>query len=743
MQSQAQSKALEAQSLRLTEQNKELEIQREEMDRQKRELEKKNKDLETARIEVSRAKELELANKYKSEFLANMSHELRTPLNSMLLLSNSLANTRKLDIDKVNKQASIIYDAGNGLLSLINDVLDLSKIEANLMSLNIEKVHTKAMLDELQQLFAPQAEEKDITLKTSINNDVLQNFVTDRIKLTQVLKNFLSNAIKFTDDHGIIELKAEENREEDSAQRPITISVTDNGIGIEEEKIDLIFEAFRQADGSTSRKYGGTGLGLSISRELVNLLGGRTEVKSEVGVGTTFTVYLPEKIDTTDIDSQLIEEIGQDDDATIKKETPLTGTVRQQIQSEAKTLTTPLKSIVPQGITDDDDVILVVDDDEKFSNIMIEGIHSHGYKVIVAHDGSSAVSLAREYKPKAILLDLVLPGLNGIDVLRVLKADLHTRHIPVKVLSFNEADTDTKKLGAVDFIKKPVSATVLDDAISSLITFANSARKRILTIQRRADELAALLSDKNVAVSIAENTEEALTKIGDNRDIDCIVIDTSLDDIDIFDFLDKLKQKDCTLPVILYRENSFSSDERKNIQNYARTTVLKTAVGQGKLIEEVSLFLHTEKESLDKEKQTLLAETMTRDELLTNKRILIVDDDIKNIFALSAVLEEKNIELVTAQDGQEALNILRDKQSNFDLILMDIMMPVMDGYDAIKKIRTLDKFSNTPIIALTAKAQQEDKQKCLDAGANDYLAKPIDSRQLLYLLKIWTKTSTE
>ncbi len=719
IQSQAQSKALEEQSIRLKEQNQEL---------------------ETARIEVSRAKELELANKYKSEFLANMSHELRTPLNSMLLLSNSLANAKELDIERVNKQASVIHDAGNGLLSLINDVLDLSKIEANLMSVNIEKVCIRTIFDELELLFAPQAEKKNITLEATISDTALQTFVTDKMKLTQVLKNFLSNAMKFTSEHGTIRLEAKENSEKDKAKRPLAISVIDNGVGIEEEKIDLIFEAFRQADGSTSRKYGGTGLGLSISKELAKLLGGRTGVKSKVGTGSVFTIYLPEKIDITSIDSQLVEEVKQDSLKITQRELPVNTTVPNSMQSGTEERSFPVNPHISQDITPNDTVILVVDDDERFSDIVTEVVHGHDYKVIVVHDGSSAVSVARDCKPMAILLDLVLPGLNGMDVLRVLKADLNTRHIPVKVFSFSDANTDTKKLGALEFIRKPVSADTLDQAVLSLINFVNSEKKHILSIQETTEEIGSLLSDKNVSVSIANDMEDARKEITKNQNFDCIVIDTNLNGIEIVEFLDTLRQQELAAPVILYSENKLSSEEDKKIREYASNMVVKIAIGREKLIEEVSLFLHTSKDSLNREKQQLLIKTMTEDGLLHNKQILIVDDDIRNVFALSAVLEEKNIELVTAQNGQEALDILHQRD-RLDLILMDIMMPVMDGYDCMKKIRKMERFKNTPIITLTAKAQKEDRQKCLDAGANDYLTKPIDNEQLLYLLKVWTKNS--
>ncbi len=734
-QSQTQSEELQEQSFQLKQQNEELEEQRLELARQKIELEKKNKDLESAQVEISRAKELELANKYKSEFLANMSHELRTPLNSILLLSHSLATTKKTDLKKINEQASVIYDAGNGLLELINDVLDLSKIEANLMNLNVEDVTTRVLIDELYQLFTPQAENKNMELKVVIRESALETFYTDRIKLTQVLKNFLSNAMKFTGENGKIEITAEKNDEEDADQRPVKISVRDNGIGIEKDKIDLIFQAFRQADGSTSRKYGGTGLGLSISKEFANLLGGRIGVTSEVGVGSTFSVYLPLKLDTRGINSQLVEHV-KEDEGEKGKRTSKTTVIQEQIRTESKNLSGSAKSVLPEEIKSDDAVFLVVDDDKMFSRIMRDKIASLGYQVLVAHDGSTAVSLAREYQPKAILLDLVLPGLNGIDVLRVLKTDFATRHIPVKVISFNSINKDIKQIGAVDFLTKPISENILDEAISSLIAFADSEKKYLLTVQDTKKELVDVLSDKNVEVFTKNNSEDALKKLEEDGRIHALVIDADLSGMDIFGFLGMIKEKGFHLPVVIYdKDNVIHTD----VRNYEGTIVLKVARDYGKLVEYVSLFLHTEKTSLDNKKQKLLNESMMQDSLLHHKKILMIDDDVINIFALSSVLEEKNIEVTTAENGKEALEILKSSEADFDLLLMDIMMPVMDGYETMQEIRKIDRFKNLPIIACTAKVQKEDKQKCLDAGANDYIAKPIDNEKLLYLLKIWTK----
>ncbi len=733
VQSQTQSKELKEQSLKLKHQNEELEEQSIKLEKQRIELEKKNKDLKEAKIEVSRIKEIELANKYKSEFLANMSHELRTPLNSMLLLSNSLANSKKLDLEKVNKQASIIYDAGNSLLSLINDVLDLSKIEANLMSLNIEKIEIEPLLDELQQLFSPQAEEKQLELIFTVEDEISPDFATDRIKLTQILKNFISNAIKFTEENGKIRIVAGRNNEEDKAERPVKIAVIDNGIGIEKDKTDLIFEAFRQADGSTSRKFGGTGLGLSISKEFAALLGGRIAVQSTVGAGSTFTLYLPKETDTKGTNAHLVEHITDD---TNEQENVSETVTSKQREKKEEHQPEPEEASIPQKISKKDTLIMVVDDDNFFSGILTEKIREVGCKVIQVHDGNTAISLAREYQPKAIFLDLVLPGLDGMHVLKVLKADSNTRHIPVKIISFNDPDMTLNRIGAVESLKKPMSEEALEKAISSLVDFTSNQKRDILVIQEEGGELAELLSDENIEVITANSTEQGFDKA---EGIDCIVIDICLKNIDTSKLVDSITQRGIKQPVIVYAPDSLEKKKLEDICQKARNIILKIATSRERLIEEVSLFLHANSSFFTGEKKELLHNALNKDELLYKKRILIVDDDVKNIFALSAILEEKGISIVSALNGEEALNIVGNEEEEFDAIFMDIMMPVMDGYKTIKEMRKIERLKSTPIIALTAKAQKEDKQKCLNAGANDYMTKPTDYEQLLHLLKVWTK----
>ena len=733
-QSQALSEKLEQQSLQLKSQNGELEEQTQELEgqtqamlSQRYELETKNSELEASQLEVNkRAQDLENANRYKSEFLANMSHELRTPLNSMLLLSNSLSKVKKIEPTKLNKQASIIYDAGSSLLDLINDILDLSKIEAKLMTLNIGQIHISSLVHEIKELFMPQSEAKNIEFKSMIDPSVLRTFLTDKAKLTQVLRNFLSNAMKFTNNGGRISIEVTSNVEEDKVLRPIVISVVDNGIGIAEENTSLIFEAFKQADGGTSRRYGGTGLGLSISKELTALLGGRIFVKSAIGKGSTFCIYLPIKINTDLIDENLLEHVEFDNE-------PL---ALDRLESQNSVFAVDDRD----NLEHQDIVILVVEDDTDFANIIIEEIHQLGYKAIMAFDGNTAISLAREYKPTAIILDIQLPILNGMEVLRILKSDINVRHIPVKILSSMEPQTTAKKLGAIDFIQKPIIKDELNMLITSLVEFVQDTDKRLLLVEDdnvQAEFLEKLLTDKNISVTVVNTAKKALDELLINK-YNCAIVDLNLPDMSGFKLLELIEEKNIKLPFIIYTARDLTSDELTKLRKYSDAIILKTATSNKRLVEEVSLFLHSVKNSLNEEKQQLLSQAMNTDLGLEGKRVLMVDDDIRNLYALSAVLEVKGLDITSAQNGKEAMELLQNTDKKFDIVLMDIMMPVMDGYEAMRAIRKNNNLKNIPIIALTSKAQAEDRQLCIDAGANEYMSKPIDHEQLLSLLKIWT-----
>jgi CheY-like chemotaxis protein/HAMP domain-containing protein len=718
------TKELEDQSLQLKSQNKELEGQRQSLDTQRQELEIKNSDLALVQVEVSkRAQELEHANRYKSEFLANMSHELRTPLNSMLLLANSLSKVKDIEPEKLNKQAGVIYDAGNSLLNLINDILDLSKIEAKLMTLNLEDVHISSLLRELKELFMPQAEEKSIQFDITIDADALSVFSTDKSKITQILRNFLSNAIKFTDNDGNISIEVTLNTEDDKKLRPMAISVIDNGIGIDEDKIGLVFDAFKQANGTTSRQYGGTGLGLSISKELTALLGGRIAVKSAIAKGSTFSLFLPFEINTDSIDKDLVEHIQY-----------------ENIPVTARRVSNKISIIDDrEKLNKQDTVILIVEDDAVFANIILQNVHKLGHKAILACDGNTAISMAKEYMPSAIILDILLPIINGIEVLRILKSDINTRHIPIKILSCTEPKNIAEKLGAIDFITKPIQADALNKFITGLVDSVQDKEKRILVIDDdkvQAKYLEALLIDKDVTVKTVGTAKQALKEVLSHK-YDCAIVDVNLPDMSGLKILKLIEQENIHLPLIIYTAIDLTDAELAKIRKYSDAVVFKTGTSNVKLIEEVSLFLDSLEDARHKDKQKLLAQAISSELALKGKKILMVDDDVRNIYALSSVLENIGLDISSAPNGKDALAQLKDTQNKFDIVLMDIMMPVMDGYEAMREIRKDNKIKNIPIIALTAKAQAEDNKLCIDAGANDYITKPIDYEQLISLLKVW------
>jgi signal transduction histidine kinase/CheY-like chemotaxis protein/HAMP domain-containing protein len=724
VQSKKQTETLEKQSIQLQSQNAELQDQRKSMDLQRHELEIKNTDLELAQVEVNkRAQDLENANHYKSEFLANMSHELRTPLNSMLLLSGSLSKVTKIEIAKLNKQAATIHDAGNSLLDLINDILDLSKIEAKLMTVHIEEIQISSLLLELKELFTPQSEEKNIQFDSKIDVNVLSTFSSDRTKLTQVLRNFLSNAIKFTNNNGNISIEVAPNTQDDKNLRPIAFSVVDNGIGIEEDKIALVFEAFKQADGGTSRQYGGTGLGLSISNELTALLGGRIAMKSTIGKGSTFCIYLPLKINTAVIDDSLVDHIQYEHIPSMDMKTEIGISIFDD----------------QEKLNQQDTVILIVEDNAIFAKVILEEVHNLGYKAIVARDGNAAISMARDYMPDAIILDTLLPILNGMEVLKSLKSDVNTRHIPIKILSCSESLTIAKKPGAIDLMTKPIQECELITFITSLEDFVMDKEKRVLIIEDdevKVKYLKALFKAKKITIKVSGNVKQGLKELLINK-YDCALVDLALLDMSGLRLLELMEEKNVHLPTFIYTAKELTDAELDKIRKHSHVMVLKIATSHVRLIEDVSLFLHSLKDPLTEKKQPLLCQAMSTDLAIAGTKILMVDDDIRNIYALSSVLEGKGLDITSAQNGKEALALLKKTTNKFDVVLMDIMMPVMNGYEAIREIRKDNKIKNIPIIALTAKAQTQDKKLCIEAGANDYMSKPIDHEQLISLLKVW------
>lgn len=712
---------LEEQAQNLKQQQEELQITNEELEEQTHALELKNKQLEFARVDIEqKSRQLEISSRYKSEFLANMSHELRTPLNSLLILSKDLAENKQnnLSRDQV-ESAEIIYKSGHDLLILINEVLDLSKIEAGKMTVNIEQIRLRDFVDSLQRNFKVQTGQKGLALALDYANDVPEFISTDVQRLEQVLKNLMSNAIKFTHEGSItISVKKQPGEY-------VELSVTDTGIGIPEDKQMAIFEAFQQADGGTARKYGGTGLGLSISRELARLLGGRITLTSQPGKGSTFTLTIPYELPEVQVP-----------ESASRKETPKPAAVI----SSGRFFDYPTIEDDREQMQDDDKVVLIIEDDLKFAGILLKQAHAKKFKCIAAATGEDGLALAMQYKPQAIVLDLDLPGMSGFEVLAELKATPALRHIPVHIMSVNERTLEPIKEGAVEYITKPVDKKELEEAFNRIENFISRKIKNLLIIEDDANSRTAirkLIGNGDVKTFEAETGEQALHIVQESH-IDCIVLDIGLPDMTGFDFIYKLENLPGIHipPIIIYTGKDLSREENEELQKHTETIIIKGVKSEERLLDETALFLHRTISDLPASKQRIITDLYDKESIFTRKKILLVDDDMRNVFALSKVLKERGMEVVKAENGLKALEAL-NKDPDIHLVLMDIMMPEMDGYEAMRKIRAQDRFRHLPVIALTAKAMKDDKQKCIDAGANDYITKPVDLERLLSLLRVW------
>jgi CheY-like chemotaxis protein len=706
----SQNEELEEQRKSITEQNQELESQNEELEEQRKSIIEQNQELESQKREIEQAQEqlkqkayqLENSDKYKSEFLANMSHELRTPLNSINLLSSILVeNSDKNLNEKQIKRIETINQAGEDLLRLINDILDLSKIEANMMSLSLSNVDLSTLIHELYDYFKPITEEKKLHFNITIQKEAEKILYTDKEKIRQIIKNFLSNAMKFTRIDGTISLNLYLNN---SKKYPIAISVKDTGVGISQSKIDTIFEAFQQADGSTRREYGGTGLGLSISKKLAQLCNANILVKSVVDKGSEFILELPDNIDIENIDQKLVDIVDK-------------------------------KDLSQENIDKTKDSILIIEDDLKFANILKNEVEKNGINAILAPNGKDGLDMAIKYKPNGIILDMNLPIMDGWSVLKNLKDNNTTKHIPVKIISVDEPNINTKIMGAIEYLQKPVTLEQVNKTINNLIAKNKKTVKDLLIVEDNdilRENLKDLLSSTDLNISTTSTAQKAINMVK-SKDYDCAIIDIGLPDMDGFKLLEKIKRFHCKLPIVIYTGREFSAEELRTLREYSESIVLKTAQSEKRLIEETTLFLHRIDSNLNIKQKELLRKNDDIIKSLENKKVLIVDDDIRNVFALSSVLEDKNIYTVIASNGKEALEVL---DNSIDIVLMDIMMPIMDGYDTIRQIRE-GVYKDIPIIALTAKSQKEDRQKCLEVGANDYLSKPVDYNQLLQLMKVF------
>jgi CheY-like chemotaxis protein/signal transduction histidine kinase/CHASE3 domain sensor protein/putative methionine-R-sulfoxide reductase with GAF domain len=713
---------LEQQAQNLKQQQEELQMTNEELEEQTQSLEEKNKEVEASKNDIEqKTKQLEISSKYKSEFLANMSHELRTPLNSLLILSKDLSENRKKNLDDVQvESAEIIYKSGHDLLVLINEVLDLSKIEAGKMAINIGKVPLKTFTDNLIRDFKHHAEQKGLNLICKLGTTLPEFILTDEQRLNQILKNLLSNAIKFT-EKGSVSISVDWNTE-----NTLIISVTDSGIGISKDKQTAIFEAFQQAEGGTSRKYGGTGLGLSISRELAKLLEGEITVSSNLNEGSTFSLIIPLVInpEQESISTKIVKPV-------LYKSHPV---------NDINFLDYPSIKDDRDTMIREDKVVLIIEDDLKFAAILMHQANQKGFKCLSAATGEDGLVLASKYKPQAIILDLGLPGISGHSVLLDLKANPSVRHIPVHVISANDRSLEPIREGAVEYLMKPISKNELEEAFNRIENFVERKIKNLLIIEDSENSRKAmriLIGNGDVHCFEAATGKEAMELYEQNH-IDCIILDIGLPDISGFDLIQQLEgvKGHHIPPIIVYTGKELSKEENEMLQKYAESIIIKGIKSEERLLDETALFLHRTISNLPKSKQMIINSLHDKEAIFQSKKILLVDDDMRNVFALSKILQERGMEVIKAENGIKALNMLED-HANIDLVLMDIMMPEMDGYEAMKRIRSQMKYNNLPVIALTAKAMKDDKQKCIEAGANDYVTKPIDIDRLLSLMRVW------
>jgi HAMP domain-containing protein/signal transduction histidine kinase/DNA-binding response OmpR family regulator len=738
-QSQQLATELQTQQRELQQTNEKLEQKAQQLADRNVEVEAKNQEIEQARRAVEeKATELALTSKYKSEFLANMSHELRTPLNSILILGQQLTENPdgNLSVKQV-EFARTIHGAGTDLLNLISDILDLSKIESGTVSVDAEEVYFTNLLEMIARPFRHEAENRRLQFEVELSPHVERSITTDLKRLQQVLKNLLSNAFKFTAEGGV-KLKVSPavsgwNEDHPTLRRAgsiVAFEVSDTGIGIPPEKQRIIFEAFQQADAGTSRKYGGTGLGLAISRELANLLGGEIQLRSTPGIGSVFTLYLP----ITYMGSGITRTPAGGAEAPQPAQPPVTFSIRSAERP-------------PEQIPDDrhtvapgESVVLIVEDDPHFARLMMGAARDKGFKVLVASRGTEALALAREHHPTAISLDIFLPDMLGWTVLSQLKQDPATRHIPVQIVTLDEDRHHGLARGAFSFVQKPASSQGLDEAFARIKGYAAPRRKRLLLVeddQNERNSVAELLSHEDIEIASAETGAEALAQLKRDQ-VDCVVLDLKLPDMSGFEVLETIRD-DAELrdiPVVVFTGRELSADEDATLHTMARSVVVKGVESPERLLDETALFLHRVVADLPPAKQRMLERLHSSDEDLLRRTVLLVDDDARNIFALSSVLERRGMEVLTATTGSEAIAVLSSRE-DVAIVLMDIMMPGMDGYETIQEIRSKPAFRRLPILALTAKAMKGDREKCLEAGASDYLAKPVNVDQLLSALRMW------
>ncbi|WP_410050635.1 response regulator [Bosea sp. BH3] len=734
-----QGRALKESQARLEQQQVELEQTNLQLEQQAQQLESQRDGLERANASIQlKARELEQASRYKSDFLANMSHELRTPLNSSLILAKLLSDNPDDNLTEEQvKYAQTIQSSGNDLLNLINDILDLSKIEAGHVEIRPETIAIERLTNSLGQLFQPVAAEKKLDFVVDIAADCPTQIETDSQRLEQVLKNLLSNACKFT-EAGQVKLSIG-----DAGDGQIAFSVSDTGIGISAEQQQRVFEAFHQADGTISRKYGGTGLGLSISRELVRLLGGSIALSSREGQGSTFTVTIPATYNPSKVAPR-----------ERQPSTPVPPDLAQAKSSVPEQANTPAAGPAMavrrvdddrHEVTGDKRVLLVVEDDASFAAILRDLSREAGFRSLVAGTADEALRLAKEFMPSAIILDVGLPDQSGLSVLDRLKRDTGTRHIPIHVVSAGDHAETAFSLGAIGYELKPVKREQLVSVLAKFEERLAQRARRILIVEDdpvQRDAVARLLSSAEVETVTAATAAECL-KLLEQQTFDCMVLDLTLPDASGYSLLETLSRESSYAfpPVIVYTGRDISADDEQRLRRYSKSIIIKGAKSPERLLDEVSLFLHQVISDLPAEQQKMIRKSRNRDALLEGRRILVVEDDVRNVYALANILEPRGAAVEIARNGREALAALEkqagDQGRAIDLVLMDVMMPVMDGLTATREIRRNPDWKKLPIIALTAKAMPDDQQRCIDAGANDYMAKPLDVEKLLSLVRVW------
>ncbi|KQV42910.1 response regulator [Duganella sp. Root336D2] len=729
-----QSRVLERSRTSLEMQKLELEQSNEKLATQAEMLDQRNAALAAARVDVeARARDLERASEYKSQFLANMSHELRTPLNSSLILAKLLADNAQGNLDEEQVRfAQTIYNAGNDLLALINDILDISKVEAGKLELAPEDVVLQLMIDNLQAVFAPLAQEKHLEFVIDLLPGLPEKIYTDRQRLEQILKNLLSNAVKFTDRGKVI------LRVSPGEAGLLRFAVIDTGVGVRAEQQGAIFDAFQQGDGTPSRRFGGTGLGLSISRDLARLLGGEVELSSVEGQGSTFTLLLP---------TQWAVAAPQDE---LPSSTVFS--VPSAMPADPPPASDPLPAADGAGnalrpFEDDRSAaapperkVLIIEDDPAFARILYDLAHEASYRALAAFTAEEGLQLAQEQQPQAVMLDIRLPDRSGLSVLQMLKDNPQTRHIPVHVISGTDNGEAALHLGAVGYVRKPAGREELLAAFDRLERRFTQKIKHILLVEddeRQRESMVKLIEDEDIDITAVASGAEALEQLRATV-FDCMVMDLKLPDMQGSELLQQMSQQEIASfpPVIVYTGRNMTRAEETELSKYSRSIIIKGARSPERLLDEVTLFLHKVESQLSSERQTMLKAVRSRDRVFEGRRILLVDDDVRNIFSLTSAIEQKGALVEIARNGHEALDKL-DTVPDIDLVLMDIMMPGMDGLEATRRLRADPRFVRMPVIAITAKAMKDDQEQCLAAGANDYLAKPIDLSRLYSLLRVW------